>query len=100
MALFRAQILLDETQHEELEKLSRACGRSMSDLVREIVADYLARTSEEESVRRSVTAVDRLADLRQRIEQKHGGLPASFLDHLREERDAEVTAPEESVLQW
>jgi hypothetical protein len=91
MALYRAQLLLDETQHDELERLARESGRSMSELAREIMADYLARASKEESVRRSLTAVDQLAGFRQRIEREHGCLPASFLDDLREQRDAEIT---------
>lgn len=100
MALFRAQILLDETQHDELERLARESGRSMSDLVRGIMADYLARASQEEAVRDSLTAVDQLSELRQQIERKHGCLPTSFLDDLREERDLEVLPPQEGALRW
>jgi hypothetical protein len=90
MSLYRAQILLEESQHDDLERLARDSGRSMSELVREAMADYLARTSEDESVRQSLAAIEELAQLRQRIEQRHGCLPASFLDELREERDAEL----------
>jgi metal-responsive CopG/Arc/MetJ family transcriptional regulator len=90
MALYRAQILLEETQHDELERLARDSGRSMSELVREVVADYLARASDEESAQRSLAAVDELAQLRQRIQQKHGCLAASLLDELRDERDVEI----------
>ena len=88
MALHRAQILLDENQHRELERLARDSGRSMSELVRTIMDDYLTRTSEEESLRRSLIALDGLAELRKRIEGTHGRQPASLLDELREERDA------------
>ncbi len=90
MSLYRAQILLEDNQHDELERLARDSGRSMSEFVREAVADYLARTSEEESVRRSLAALDGLSELRQRIEDVHGCLAASFLDELREERDGEL----------
>jgi hypothetical protein len=90
MALYRAQILLEETQHDELERLARDAGRSMSELVREIMSAYLTRASEEESLRRSLGALDELAELRRRIEREHGCLPASFLDEMREERDAEI----------
>jgi hypothetical protein len=90
MALYRAQILLEDSQHDALERLARDSGRSMSELVREATADYLARTSQEESVRRSLAAIDGLAELRQHIEEQHGCLPALFLDELREERDGDI----------
>jgi hypothetical protein len=92
MALFRAQILLDDTQHYELERLARESGRSMSDLAREIMAEYLERTSEAQAARRSLAALDRLGELRRRIEQQHGCLAPTLLKDLREERDAEVGA--------
>ncbi len=93
MALYRAQILLEENQHDQLETLARNSGRSMSDLVREIMTDYLARASDEELLRRSLAAMDELADLRWRIDRERACLAASFLDELREERDAEFTPP-------
>lgn len=91
MALYRAQILLEDDQHDQLERLARDSGRSMSELVREIMAEYFARSSEEESVRRSLAAVDQLSDLRRVLESRHGRLPASLLNELREERDAELS---------
>jgi hypothetical protein len=90
MALYRAQILLEETQHDQLERLARDSGRSMSELVREIMAGYLTQASVEESMRRSLAAVDQLAELRRSIEREHGSLPTSFLDELRGERDGEI----------
>ena len=94
MALYRAQILLDQSHHDELERLARESGRSMSDLVRDIMDDYFTRTSEEESARRSLEAIDELTALRRRVEREHGRLPASMLDELREERDSEIARPD------
>ena len=91
VALYRAQILLEDDQHDQLERLARDSGRSMSELVREIMAEYFARSSEEESVRRSLAAVDQLSDLRRVLESRHGRLAASLLNELREERDAELS---------
>lgn len=90
MALYRAQILLEDHQHQRLERLARESGRSMSEVMREIVAEHLARVSEDEAVRRSLAALDELAQLRGAVASSHGRLPASFLDELRDERDAEV----------
>jgi HPt (histidine-containing phosphotransfer) domain-containing protein len=91
VALYRAQILLEEDQHDQLERLARDSGRSMSELVREIMAEYFARSSEEESARRSLAAVDQLSGLRRVLESRHGRLPASLLNEMREQRDAELS---------
>jgi hypothetical protein len=90
MALFRAQILLDESQHRELEKRSRNSGRSISELMREITADYLERTSGDEALRRSLAALDALDERRRAIERRFGVLPLSFLDEIRPDRDEEL----------
>ncbi|NLE11688.1 MAG: ribbon-helix-helix protein, CopG family [Actinobacteria bacterium] len=90
MALYRAQILLEESQRTALEKLARESGRSMSELVRSAMDDYLTGVSEDESARRALAAIDELAEIRHLIEQKHGPLPATLLEELRDERDAEI----------
>ncbi len=95
MQLYRAQILLEADQHLRLERRAQESGRSMSDLVREIVEEYLTRESVGEALRRSLAALDELTAMRREIEREHGLLETSFLnafvDELREERDAEIT---------
>lgn len=95
MGLYRAQILLETDQHLQLERRAQESGRSMSDLVREIVDEYLTRESVGEALRRSLASLDELAAMRRDIEREHGLLQTSFLDglldELREERDAEIT---------
>jgi hypothetical protein len=88
---FGQEELLEKDQHNQLEKLARDSGRSMSELVWEVVAEYLNRASEEESVRTSLAAVDDLAKLRERTRRKRGCLPTVFLDEMREERGAEIS---------
>ncbi len=44
--LYRAQILLEQEQHEKLSKLAAVEGRSMSAIVREAVAEYLVEQDE------------------------------------------------------
>jgi metal-responsive CopG/Arc/MetJ family transcriptional regulator len=94
MTLYRAQILLDESHHAQLDRLARESGRSMSELVRDMMDEYLTRISEDEAARRAVAAIDELAMLRQDVEREHGCLAPSLLDELREERDAEVAGAE------
>jgi hypothetical protein len=90
MTLHRAQILLDEDQHRELEKRARESGRSISELMRQITAEYLDRTSGEDALRRSLAALDALDEIRREIERRHGVLPLTFLDEIRSERDDEL----------
>ena len=86
---------MEADQHLQLERRAQESGRSMSDLVREIVDEYLTRESVGEAVRRSLAALDELTAMRHDIEREHGLLETSFLDALmdemREERDAEIT---------
>ena len=90
MTLHRAQILLEESQHKELERRARQSGKSISELMREITADYLERTSGEDSLRRALAALDALRESRLAIEKRHGVLPLSFLDEFRPDRDEQL----------
>ena len=86
---------MEADQHLQLERRAQESGRSMSDLVREIVDEYLTRESVGEALRRSLAALDELTAMRRDVEREHGLLETSFLDEfmdeLREGRDAEIT---------
>jgi hypothetical protein len=43
MTTFRAQIILEKSQHDALVELSRRQRRSVSEIVREMIADSLKR---------------------------------------------------------
>ena len=43
MSLHRTQVLLEPWQHEQLKALAREEGRSLSDVLREMVSDGLER---------------------------------------------------------
>jgi hypothetical protein len=90
MTLHRAQILLEEDQHRELERRARESGKSISELMRGITAEYLERTSGEEALRRALTALDAMDASRREIERRYGVLPLSFLDDIEPDRDAEL----------
>lgn len=86
--LQRTQILLEPSQHRSLYELARAEGRSMSDLVREAVAQYLV---ERESADQSwQTALAELTRFREEIERKHGVLPDDFIIGERGEREEKL----------
>ena len=88
--LYRTQVLLERQQHESLQQLAAAEGRSMSDVIREAVAEYLV---DQESIRkreRWQRTLDELAELRAAIEAEHGVLPDDFFLRDREERAEEL----------
>jgi predicted DNA-binding protein len=91
--MYRAQILLEPAQHQELERLARETGRSTSDLVREIVGGYLAQRSSAESRRLAADALEWLAASRREIENQGGIVPETLLKDMREERNAQLDTP-------
>lgn len=46
--LYRTQVLLERQQHEALQTLAAAEGRSMSEIIREAVAEYLVDQDKEQ----------------------------------------------------
>ncbi len=119
--LYRTQVLLEPEQHAALARLAEATDRSISQVVREAVADYLAapaggaarelreaaaayqaleKLSPEEAEarrQRGRQALDDLARLRAQILEQWGGeIPdidiADMINQMRDERDAEIMA--------
>jgi predicted DNA-binding protein len=89
MAKYRAQILLEPEQHQALVALAEREGRSMSDLVREAVAEYVVDKKTEAEIQQSLDAIEELAMLRQKLEAKFGLFPADLIEQIREERAQE-----------
>ena len=88
--LYRAQLLLEPEQHEALLHIARAQGRSVSSLVREILAQHLAEREDEVRQQRKSQAVKELSRLRRQIQEQRGVYRTDFLDQVREERAEEV----------
>jgi hypothetical protein len=84
---YRAQILLEPEQHRTLAELAEREGRSISDLVRESVQAYLVKREREARREREQQALDRLAEIRARIQAQHGILDVDLVAEVREERD-------------
>ena len=84
---YRAQILLEPEQHRTLAELAEREGRSISDLVRESVQAYLTERERETQREREQRALDRLAEIRARIQARHGILDVDLVAEVREERD-------------
>ena len=97
--LQRTQILLEPDQHRVLSELASAEGRSLSDLVRELLAEQLAQRAQDRVAlrRRHLAGLEEIRGHREAIRQRRSAAeslpdPVSLIDQLREERDAELTA--------
>lgn len=88
--LYRAQILLEAEQHQALAQMARAEGRSLSDLVREIVKQHLAQQEQETRLQQELEAIQALARIREQLQAKHGICPAHLLEEVRTERDRDT----------
>lgn len=88
--LYRAQILLERKQHEALRALAAAEGRSMSEIIREAVADYLMELDEQHDFLEWEKALDELTKIREEIKARFGVYPGDLIAEIREERADEL----------
>ena len=91
---YRAQILLDVEQHDALVEIARREGRSLSDLVREMLWQQLEQRGRavRPEVRRRLEALERIRRHRAEVLARRGGKPlevdsAEMIRRMREERD-------------
>ncbi len=87
--LYRAQILLEPEQHRTLAELAEKEGRSISEIVREIVGQYLVEREQASQLQRELQALATLTQIRRQIEQKHGVYQGDLLSESRAEREQE-----------
>jgi predicted DNA-binding protein len=88
--LHRAQLLLETEQHEALAEIAEQEGRSISDLVREIVRQHLAERRQRAQQVTALQAIERLAQIRGRLREEHGMYQGDPLAEVREEWDEDV----------
>lgn len=84
---YRAQILLEPEQHRTLSELAEREGRSISDLVRESVQVYLVERERETKRKQEQEALDTLAEIRERVQARHGVVDIDLVAEGRDERD-------------
>jgi hypothetical protein len=87
---YRAQLLLEPEQHQALVEISQREGRSVSDLVREIVRQHLAKRDQEARKQREIQAMDKLTHIRQRLKEEHGVYQGDLLAEVRAEQEEEM----------
>lgn len=86
---YRAQILLEPEQHQALAEVASRENRSISDVVREIIREWLAAQDLEGQRQRELQALEELTQIRMMIQEKHGVYPANLVDQVRAEKDEE-----------
>jgi len=88
--LYRAQILLGSEQHQALAQIAEQEGRSISDLMREIVEQHLAERRQQDQQATALQAVERLTQIRTRLQEEHGMVQTDPLAEVRAEWDQDV----------
>jgi predicted DNA-binding protein len=88
--LYRAQLLLEAEQHEALAEIAEQEGRSLSDLVREIVRRHLAERDRETRTLAALEAIERLTEIREGLREEHGIYQGDPLAEVRAEWEEDV----------
>ena len=88
--MHRAQLLLEPGQHQALADIARQEGRSISDLVREIVQQHLAERDQESQRTREMQALENLTNRRRQIQDEHGVYQGNWVEETRTERDSDL----------
>lgn len=86
--LVRTQVLFDENTLRKLKAAAEEQGRSVSDLVRELVESGLERQRQQE-LQRFEALLQRLRQIRESTAAKYGEVDADLLERIREERSRE-----------
>ena len=84
------EIVLKLEEHQELAKIAKRDGRSLSDLVREIVVQQLAERDRGVQTRREIQAIEELTHIRKQQQAEHGRYQGDLLGELREEREQDM----------
>jgi hypothetical protein len=82
--------LLEPEQHQALAEIAEQEGRSISDLVREIVRDHLAERDQQAQNLAALHAIERLTQIRTRVQKERGILQGDLLAEAREEWEEDV----------
>jgi Arc/MetJ-type ribon-helix-helix transcriptional regulator len=87
---YRARILLEPEQQRSLAKIAEEQGRSVSEVVRQAVQEFLDADLRGTHRRRQHEALLRLDTLREELQTRHGTLPVEFMQEAQDGRDADV----------
>jgi hypothetical protein len=89
--MHRTQLLLEPTQYQALRTLAHQEQRSISEVVREILDQYLEENDPRARWVRRAQALQRLSAIRPRVQRRTGVYAGDLVAEAREERDADFT---------
>ena len=87
---YRGQILLESEQHQALAQIAEQEGRTISDLVREIVEQHLAERRQQDQQATALQAIERLIQIRSTLEAEFGMVQTDPLAGVRAEWEKDV----------
>ena len=88
--LHRPQLLLESEQQQALASIAEQEGRSISDLVREIVGRHLGERARVAQIITALQAIERLTQIRAKLREEHGIYQDDPLTEVRAEWEEEV----------
>jgi hypothetical protein len=91
----RSQLILDEDNDQRLREIAKREGKSLSEIVRQILNEYFAERERKER-EKALQALRKLDQIREAT-VKYGVYEGDPVNEAREERDAEV---EDVWRQW
>jgi hypothetical protein len=94
-SMYKTQIVLEPEQHKVLAEIAEREGRSIADVVREMVIQQLERhkVTQEADKQRQLEGLERVREFREELLKERNGEPIDFdtveaINQMREERDA------------
>jgi Arc/MetJ-type ribon-helix-helix transcriptional regulator len=83
--MYRAQILLEPAQHKALAEIAQREESSISEVVREILGEYLDQQREERAWEKRMQTLKRLGNIRERVEAQYGVYQGDLIGEARSE---------------
>jgi len=88
--LYRTQLLLESEQHQALAEIAQREGRSISELVREILREHLVERDQKARKEQELRALEGLTRIRERLQHEYGVYRGDLLGEARAEREEEI----------
>lgn len=86
----RVHIPREPESHRALREIADLEGQSVSELMREIVREYLTERHQRDRLENELRAIEELGRIRARVQERHGIIQADLLSEARAERDADT----------
>jgi hypothetical protein len=87
---YRAQILLEPEQHRFLVEIAKQEGRSLSDLMRGIVDEWLVKKADAQVWSDRLKSIERLSSIRERVEKTYGVYSGDLVGESHDEHAQDV----------